>query len=248
MGVVDWTAIALTGLAVGLLAGLFGKGGSAVATPLLHAAGVPALIAVAAPLPATIPSTLVASRPYWRQKLVDDDVLRWSLLIGVPATIAGAVASRWVSGDALVRITDLVVAALGVRFLLGPSTPEETGPRPAAYRTRLVLVAAAVGLAAGLLANSGGFLLAPLYLVALRMPVRSAFATSLTVAAFLAVPGTIVHWSLGHIDWTVVAVFGVASVPCSYLGAQLALRIRPHHLERVYGAILAALGLTFLLT
>jgi uncharacterized membrane protein YfcA len=248
MAVVDWTAIILTGLAVGLMAGLFGKGGSAVATPLLHAAGVPALVAVAAPLPATIPSTLVASRPYWRERLVDDDVLRWSLLVGVPATILGAVASRWVSGEALVRITDVLVAGLGVRFLLGPSAPEEAGARPGSYRTRLVLVAAAVGVAAGLLANSGGFLLAPLYLVALRMPVRSAFATSLTVAAFLAIPGTIVHWTLGHIDWSVVAVFGAASVPCSYLGARLALRIRPHHLERVYGAMLTLLGIAFLLT
>ena len=247
MAVVDWTAIILTGLGVGLLAGLFGKGGSAVATPLLHAAGVPAFVAVAAPLPATIPSTLVASRPYWRERLVDDDVLRWSLLIGVPATVLGAIASRWVDGDALVRITDVVVAALGVKFLLGPSAPEETGARPDAFRARLVLVAAGVGLASGLLANSGGFLLAPLYLAALRMSVRSAFATSLTVAAFLAVPGTIVHWSLGHIDWTVVAVFGAASVPCSYLGARLALRIRPHLLEKVYGAILAGLGVVFLL-
>ena len=37
------------GVAVGFLGGMFGKGGSAIATPLLHAVGIPAIIAVASP-------------------------------------------------------------------------------------------------------------------------------------------------------------------------------------------------------
>lgn len=37
------------GVAVGFLGGLFGKGGSAVATPLLSLAGAPGYIAVATP-------------------------------------------------------------------------------------------------------------------------------------------------------------------------------------------------------
>src|SRR2546427_6865736 len=61
-----WLGVAAIGLLVGFLSGLFGKGGSAIATPLLHALGVPAIVAVAAPLPATIPSTLVAGAASWR--------------------------------------------------------------------------------------------------------------------------------------------------------------------------------------
>src|SRR5437660_7745546 len=61
----SWAAIVLIGVAVGFLAGLFGKGGSALATPLLHAVGVPAIVALAAPLPATIPSTLSATGASW---------------------------------------------------------------------------------------------------------------------------------------------------------------------------------------
>src|SRR3954470_16493836 len=88
---VDWPLVLVIGAGVGFLAGLFGKGGAAIATPLLHAAGVPAMAAIAAPLPATIPSTLAASVPYRAGHLLDDEVLRWSLACGVPATIAGAV-------------------------------------------------------------------------------------------------------------------------------------------------------------
>jgi hypothetical protein len=242
----NWWAVVAIGAAVGFLAGLFGKGGSAVATPLLHAVGVPAIVALAAPLPATIPATLVAFSAYWRHHLVDRQVLRWSVGVGVPATVGGALATRWIGGPTLVTATDVVIAGLGLRLLLGPSAPREVVRDTPGYRTRLVAVAAVVGLGAGLLANSGGFLLAPLYLTVLRLPVKTSFACSLAVAAVLAVPGTVVHAALGHIDWRLVAAFGAASVPLSYLGARVAVRCNSHLLERVYGAVLVVLGVGFL--
>ena len=61
--------IITVGIVVGFLGGLFGKGGSAVATPLLSLIGLPGYIAVASPLPATIPGTLIASNEYWRYNL-----------------------------------------------------------------------------------------------------------------------------------------------------------------------------------
>jgi uncharacterized protein len=244
---VYWLGIAAIGLVVGFLAGLFGKGGSAIATPLLHAVGVPAIVAVASPLPATIPSTAVAAAAYWRSHFLDKRVLAWSVAFGVPTTIVGAVATRWIPGTALVKATDVLVACLGLRFLLFPTDAREVVTEATWYRLRLAAVATVAGLASGLLANSGGFLLAPLYLAVLRLPIKGAFATSLTVATLLAVPGTIVHAALGHIDWAVVAVFGATSVPLSYLGARVGLRSNARHLERIYGAALSILGLVFLL-
>ena len=241
-----WVLVVLIGAGVGFLAGLFGKGGSAVATPMLHAAGVPAIVAVASPLPATIPSTLVAFSAYWRARVVDRQVMRWSIGIGVPATVAGALATRWIGGRPLLLTTDVLIAALGVRLLLRPGGPDEVVRHLSHYRTRMILVAAGVGLVAGLLANSGGFLLAPLYLTVLRLPLKPAFACSLAVSAALAVPGTVVHAALGHIDWAVVVVFGLTSVPLSYLGARVALRANGRRLERVFGAALLILGVGFL--
>jgi uncharacterized protein len=75
---------------------------------------------------------------------------------------AGAVAIRWIGGAMLVRITDAIVARLGLRFLVRLGSPREIVRQPSAYRLKLAMVATVVGLASGLLANSGGFLLAPL--------------------------------------------------------------------------------------
>jgi uncharacterized membrane protein YfcA len=242
-----WVEIAAIGLAVGFLAGMFGKGGSAVATPLLVAAGLHPLIALAAPLPATIPTTLAGASAYRDAGGPDRSTFVWSLAFGIPATALGALATRWIGGEDLVRATDVLIALLGIRILvrsLGGTSPgwtvAHTGPR-------LALVATSVGLVSGLLANSGGFLLAPLYMLALHMPVKRAFATSLAVAAVLALPGTLVHWALGHIEWSVVVVFAAASVPMAYLGARLAVRTGARHLERIYGIGLTVLGPAFLL-
>lgn len=243
----QWVGIAAIGLMVGFLAGLFGKGGSAIATPLLHAIGVPAFVAVASPLPATIPSTAVAGAAYWRSNMLDRRVLVWSIAFGVPSTVIGSVATRWIAGGALVAATDVVVAGLGLRFLIFPTDPRELPTEVPHGRLRLAVVATVVGLASGLLANSGGFLLAPLYLAVLRLPIKAAFATSLAVACVLALPGTLVHAALGHIDWAVVAVFGATSVPLSYAGARLGLRSNARRLERFYGAALTVMGVGFLL-
>lgn len=241
-----WLWILCIGAGVGFLGGLFGKGGSAIATPLLAAIGLPPIVAVAAPLPATIPGTLAAARPYAKAGYIDRQILGWSLAVAIVTTIIGAIATDWISGEILVKVTDAIIAMLGIRFLVRPTTEaNEEGAVVAHRQLKTILVAGVVGLAAGLLANSGGFLLAPLYLAVLRMPVKSAFGTSLVVSCVLAIPGTVVHATLGHIDWTVVAWFGVASVPLSALGARVALRTQPARLERVYGLVLALIGIVF---
>lgn len=239
---VHWVWILAIGAGVGFLGGMFGKGGSAIATPLLHAVGVPAFVAVAAPLPAAIPSTLVASVPYWRKHLVDPVIVGWSIAFGVPATIAGAVASKWVGGSALIRITDVVIIAIGLRTLLRPHTTTPGAVPKEPSRAALAATTLVVGLAAGLLANAGGFLLVPLYLTVLRLPIKTSLACSLVVSSALAIPGTVVHVALGHVDWRVVAVFGAASVPLAGAGSRVALRTGAAALERVYGLMLVVVG------
>src|SRR5215211_7332307 len=245
---VHWLAIIGIGAVVGFLGGLFGKGGAAIATPLLAAIGVPPIVAVASPLPATVPGTPIAYRNYRRLGISDAEVIRWSIIIGIPATAVGALMTHWISGASLVTVTELVVAAIGLRILVRKEVTEVVTDDLDHRRVRIVAVAAAVGLMAGLLANAGGFLLVPLYLAALKLPIKTSLACSLAVACVLAVPGTIVHAALGHVDWMVTAVFASASIPLSSLGAKTALRMDPARLERLYGIGLLVLGLGLLAT
>ncbi len=238
----------LIGLISGYLGGLLGKGGSAVGTPLLQLAGIPAFFAVASPLPAAIPGTLVSSLAYLRKGLYDRSVVAWSLASGVPLTVLGAWSSKFVGGKGLLAVSDLIIVVLGVSFLIHPTTEDSRPPvQGRAKAKRALAVGGAVGFASGLLANAGGFLLAPLFARVLRLDLKTAFACSLVSAAVLAIPGTVVHVLLHHVDWKVVLFFGLGSVPFAYLGAATAVRMRLRILEPLFGAALSVIGVLGLL-
>lgn len=233
------------GVLIGFLGGLFGKGGSAVATPLLRWVGLPGYIAVASPLPATLPSTLIASVAYVRARFVDWEVVTWGALVGVPATVLGAFLSKKTGVEPLLVFTAVLILGFGVSFFVRLKSEPSNN---ASYRPlTIAAIAIFVGFISGLLANSGGLLLAPLYARVLKLPLKTAFACSLLVSAALSIPGTAVHWYLGHISWTVTGLIALGSIPFAYVGAALAVKTHAAQLERWYGLVLTFLGLFFLI-
>jgi uncharacterized membrane protein YfcA len=237
------------GAAVGFLSGLLGKGGSAVTTPVLRVfLDVPRFFALASPLPAALPTTLSALLAYRGHGLVDRRAFAITCATGLPATVLGSLASPFVGGHTLMLLTAVFVMGLGLGMLVRPEDALQAGhERPGRERARLAVVGLGVGFLAGLLANTGGVLYAPLFIRWVGMEVKRALATSLLVSAALAVPGTLAHAALGHVDWSLVLALSIGSIPSSYLGASLAIRLRSPTLLRIYGLSLTAFGLYDLL-
>ena len=245
---VPWPFLTLAGGAVGLGLGLFGVGGSSVATPILSMLGVPALAAVASPLPAMIPSALTAARPYVRDGTARPKAAGWTLLGGVPATIVGAMLSKVVGSTALLGMSGLVLVIVGIRVLRPiHEAAREAGTARRQNRPLLVAAAAGVGLFTGLLANGGGFLLVPMYLLVFGLEMRQAVGTSLIVIAVLSVPTLATHWALGNIDWTVAAAFGAGLLPGGVLGSRLGQRVGGASLRTAFGWFLIVFGSAFTL-
>jgi uncharacterized protein len=243
---VDLVAIAAAGVVIGGLFGLFGVGGSSFATPILSLLGLSGLAAVASPLPATMPAALVGARQYARCREVDRDVALWSAVGGVPAAIAGALLSPIVGGPALLVASGVVLGVIGVRVLRPISSATvaagaERRSRPAS----IIAIAAGVGLLTGLLANGGGFLLVPAYLLLLGLSMRMASGTSLVVIAALTVPTLVTHWALGNIDWPAATAFAMGSVPASFVMSRQAQRIHGDHLQRAFGVLLVVFSIWF---
>jgi uncharacterized membrane protein YfcA len=242
-----WPLISLAGAGIGLLMGFFGVGGSSVATPLLSLLGVPGLASVASPLPATIPSAIVGAIPYLRRGEARPRAAAWSLLGAVPATIVGGLLSQRVGGPALLIASGVVLVVVGVRVILPiEDAAREAGTRRRLNRPLLAGTAAFVGLFTGLLANGGGFLLMPMYLLVFGLRMRQAVGTSLVVVAALSIPTLITHWGLDHIDWGVSAALLAGQVPGSVLGSQLAKRVTtPGVARRWFGRFLIVFGVLF---
>lgn len=237
----------LAGLAVGVVFGAFGAGGSAFATPVLALLGVPAPLAVASPLPAMLPASLAGARRYLRSGDLDRRIAALAVLGGVPGTVVGGLASAVLGGARVVALSGLMLLVVGVRVLL-PDAADRAG-RCAARRANTALVVAAafvVGVVTGLLANGGGFLLVPLFIIVLGLRTGEAAGTSLVAVGALTVPTLITHWALGHIDWTVAMEFAVGVVPGSVAGAWIAQRLPAHRARTAFGAMLVAFAVWFL--
>lgn len=241
-----WFLVVLAGVAVGVAMGLFGVGGSSVATPLLALLGAPGLIAVASPLPAQIPAAAVSAIPYVRTGGARPRAAAWSLVGGIPGTVAGAMLSRVAGGSALLVASGIVLVVVGVRVLRPVAqATRDAGTRRRQNRPLLVAATAAVGVFTGLLANGGGFLLVPLYLLVFGLRLRQAVGTSLMVIAVLAVPTLIAHWLLGHIDWVLAGQFAAGLLPGSVASSRLAHRIEAPVLRRAFGLFLILFGAGF---
>ena len=240
--------ILFAGVVAGAVFGLFGAGGSAFATPMLALVGVPAAMAVATPLPALLPASLVSARRQLQNGNLDRRIAGLVVAGGVPAAALGAVGSRYVSGSALLVASGGLLLLVGARVLL--PDPSGHADRAAARRANplVVLVPAfAIGLLSGLLANSGGFLLVPLCIVLLGLTAARAAGTSVVAAGALSLPTLLVHWQLGHIDWPVALVFGLGMLPGSLAGSRAGERIPPVLARQLFGVALVAFAAWFLI-
>jgi uncharacterized membrane protein YfcA len=239
--------LVLAGLGVGVVFGIFGAGGSAFATPVLALLGVPPVLAVASPLPAMLPASLTGARRHARNGSFDGRIARLALLGGVPGTAIGALGSSFVGGGVLLVLSGVMLVAVGLRVLV-PDGDDHAG-RASARRDNgglLVATCFAVGILTGLLANGGGFLLVPLFIVGFGLAAGEAAGTSLLVVGVLTIPTLVMHAALGHIDWTVALAFGLGLVPGSLTGARLAAHIPPAVARRALGILLLVFAIAFL--
>jgi uncharacterized membrane protein YfcA len=249
MVAVTQLAIALAGLGVGGLFGLFGAGGSAFATPVLAVLGVPSLAAVASPLPAMVPAAMTGAQRHLRRGSLDRRIAALAVAGGVPGTVVGGLGSVAFDADRLVAFSGVLLLVVGARVLL-PDGGRTVAQRAARRESSRFVVAASfgVGLLAGLLAIGGGFLLVPLFVLALGLGSREAAGTSMVVVACLTLPTVLTHWALGHVDWAVTASFTAGMLPGSLAGSAVAGRLPGDAARRAFGFVLVAFAAWFLLT
>ncbi|MDW8075570.1 MAG: sulfite exporter TauE/SafE family protein [Bacteroidota bacterium] len=233
------------GVVSGLSSGLFGIGGALIGTPLLRViVNMPPIYALATPLPVALPSAITGAIAYWRRGFVDRKLAQQAILIAVPMTIAGSFLTHWTSGMVLMAATAAMLITVAVLMLRKGPKDHRPGGKPTPFR--IAIVSGTAGFIAGFLAIGGGTFLVPAFVRWLGVPMHQAIATSLVCVAAFAVPGTIVHAALGHIDWSAAFMLVFGTIPGSLLGAHLALRIKSRLLEILFGGLVTVFGAWFL--
>jgi uncharacterized protein len=176
----------------------------------------------------------------------------FSLIGGVPGMVAGSYLTAYLSGKFLMLFTAGILFFMGIDFFYNNLIEkvfckEKTcSPPPATYF--IISVALVIGLLSGILANGGGIFFVPAYVVLFRMKIKEAVATSLLTVAVLSVPGSMIHYYLGHIDPATTAALGIGVAPMSYIGAKLDIKTKSKTIMLLFGTLLVAFSIYFFIS
>jgi uncharacterized protein len=238
----------LVGFVSGVLSGMFGIGGAVITTPAIRALGATALEAVGSTLPSILPSSVSGSLRYRREQLINTHIVLWTSLFGVPASVAGSRLSDTVPGNGhvLMLATAALVAYTAYRTAFPTArTVERAGENLRDEWWRCAIIGVIAGALSGLLGIGGGIFMVPAFSAWIGLPLKETIATSLACVGIFAVPGTLTHWYLGHIDWTFAFALAIGVIPGARIGAHFTITASDRVLRYSVGGALAMIALIY---
>lgn len=195
---------ALGGALIGLLLGLFGGGGSVLATPWLiyvvgiadtHAAIGTSAAAVAVNAAIGLAAQARAGRVKWPCAVTFG-------IAGLAGSLAGAQLARQVDGKALLMWFAFAMIAIAASMLLprkGEGDPDVQLSPPMVLK--LAPLGLLAGLAAGFFGIGGGFLIAPGLMAATGMTLANASASSLVSVMLFGSATSLSYAASGQLLW-----------------------------------------------
>lgn len=132
-------------------------------------------------------------------------------------------------------------AAASLTSLGEPAASAPTADDSSLSRKQL-LQGAAIGLVAGLASGyvgvGGGFIMVPLMLSIIGIPMRKASGTSLIAVMILAIPGVIEQGIIGNINYLAGIAIVIGTIPGAVIGAKLVTKVPERTLRLLFGCFL----------
>lgn len=262
-------APALAGMFVGVMSGLLGVGGGTIMVPIFRLAfGMSPLASTATSLFAIIPTSISGVVAHARAKTC---VPKLGLALGA----GGAVMSPmgvWLAsvspGWLVICVAAIVIGfsafkmfKKAVKCAPAPRAGRAGGnaqgasakvvPDQPVFSRKQYLQGACIGLIAGLASGyvgvGGGFIMVPLMLAVLDIPMSLASGTSLIAIMILAIPGVIEQGLLGNIDYLAGIAIVVGSIPGALVGARLVRVVPERQLRFIFGGFLLVAAVMLML-
>lgn len=262
-------APALAGVFVGVMSGLLGVGGGTIMVPIFRLAfGMSPLASTATSLFAIIPTSISGVVAHARAKTC---VPKLGLALGA----GGAVMSPmgvWLAsvspGWLVICVAAIVIGFSAFKMF---KKAVKCAPTPRAGRAggnaqdasakavpdqpvlsrKQYLQGACIGLIAGLASGyvgvGGGFIMVPLMLAVLDIPMSLASGTSLIAIMILAIPGVIEQGLLGNIEYLAGIAIVVGSIPGALVGARLVRMVPERQLRFIFGGFLLVAAVMLML-
>lgn len=229
------------------VSGLVGVGGAIVMIPLLYyvppllgAGELPIKAVAGLSMTQVLAAALIGTWSHGRHALVH----RGLALAGGPAmavgSLVGAVLSSHVSGRVLLAtFAVMTTIALPLMFVAPVDAPGGEDRAAVTFGPVVVIaLCATIGVVAGLLGAGGAFLLVPVLVGVLRLPMRLSIGTSLAMVGISAVTGFLGKALTGQIPpWPAVTVV-LGSLTGAPLGGRVSRRVPVPVLRGVLAGII----------
>ncbi len=216
------------------VSGLVGVGGAIVMIPLLYyvpplvgAGDLPIKVVAGLSMTQVLAAAVVGTWSHGRHALVH----RGLALTGGPAMAAGsllgAILSSRVSGRALLAIFAVMTTIALPLMFVSPADPPAGDDRAAVTFNRATVIAlcGSVGFVAGLVGAGGAFLLVPVLVGVLRIPIRLSIGTSLAMVGISAVTGFLGKALTGQVPLGPAVTVVLGSLTGAPLGGRVSRRV-----------------------
>jgi uncharacterized protein len=216
-----------SGAVVGALLGLFGGGGSVLATPLLlYVVGIrDPHVAIGTSAAAVAVNAAVNLLGHGRGGRVKWPCATVFAAAGLLGSFLGSSLAKAVEGQRLLLFFAMAMAAIAISML---RRPRSVGDPDVHITPPLILKLAPLGvltgLAAGFFGIGGGFLIVPGLMAATGMTLANAAASSLLSVSVFGAATSLNYAASGQVNWPVAALFilgGLAGGALGLRGARL---------------------------
>ena len=160
-------------------------------------------------------------------------------------SLAGAVGSHYVGGRVLLLVFALMATTALLLMFIKPAEPGPAGTAETMpfNRAEAVGIPGGVGIMSGLVGAGGAFLLMPVLIGLMRVPVRLSIGTSLAMAGAGALLGFVGKLATHQVPFMAAAAVVAGSLPGASLGARLSRRAPVGVLRWVLGAVIGLAAL-----
>ncbi len=251
----------ITGLAVGLAAGLLGVGGCFIMIPvqfwaLTHMGIDPTIairIAFGTNLAVVLPTAISGAYGHNKKGAVLWKQATYLGLFGLCGAIVGAYIASNLPGDILKAAFGLVILLGAVRMLTAkpPHIGEEITESPILYAIAGIFL----GLVSGIIGIGGGVVMIPIMVMGLKFRMHQAVGTSTAVMALIAIGGILSYmyygwnveglpaYSMGYVNLLQFGLLASTSVPMAYVGSKIAHKLSHKSLMKIFIIVMLYMGL-----
>lgn len=212
-----------SGLVVGALLGLFGGGGSVLATPaLLYVVGLKnPHVAIGTSAAAVAASAVINLVGHARAGRVKWPCATVFAVCGFLGSLAGSSVAKAVDGHRLLLLFAGAMAAIALSMVRRPGSEGDPSVHISGAMTlKLAPIGVLTGLAAGFFGIGGGFLIVPGLMAATGMTLSNAAASSLVSVAVFGAATAGNYAVSGLVDWPVAAWFVLGGIVGGAVGVR----------------------------